>query len=165
MYKDDGSRGGDEHDLSGLFAHFERLAIELSTTRALDQAHAEEPGPVFYRGQLELTSVQPARPRLAVRRRKQPGVVETKAIADATAKTEAHPKEGGGGENPPTPGEITRTAGEITLRGPAKSPGHEEASQQTSITENPTGVSRAGVGGRFAAARVPHEHGRTHLFD
>ena len=167
MYKDDGSRGGDEHDLSGLFAQLERLAIELSTTRALDQAHTEEPEPVFYRGQLELTSVQPTRPRLAVRRRKQPGLVETKASADLTATTVAHPNQGGGGENAPTPlakmpppGRRNRRgpAGEITPRGPAKSPGHEETSQQTPITESPTNVPQTGLA---AASRPPGSRATT----
>jgi hypothetical protein len=98
MWKADGTRGGDEHDLSGLFAQLERLAIELGTQEALDQVRAEQPEPMYYLGQIQMASSPPERLRRAVRRRRRTGDVEANTATAAFTRNS-----GGGGENATTP--------------------------------------------------------------
>src|SRR5438105_1116156 len=45
-----GGRGADEHDLSGLFAALEALAMEEELQRASEQARERLPAPRYFRG-------------------------------------------------------------------------------------------------------------------
>jgi hypothetical protein len=165
MWKADGTRGGDEHDLSGLFAELERLAIELGTQEALDQVRAEQPEPMYYRGQIQMATTPPNRLRRAVRRRKRMGNDEANDEANTAADAFARNR-GGGGENAttplakmPPPGRRIRhhPAGENATTRPANSPAQSEVRSQRSEPEVLTEVTQTGL------APAPRAPGRRRL--
>jgi hypothetical protein len=129
QWKADGTRGGDEHDLSGLFAALERLAIEDQTKQALDEAQADLPEPRYYQGGLQAAPKTEKRATLRVRRR-------GKAAAVGTTRNPRHPAELPPGDIATTPpGDIATTRPAIspaTLL--ALSPAQSETGKQKTLT-------------------------------
>ena len=77
--REGGGRGADEHDLSGLFAALEELALEEELQRGSDQARDRLPAPRYFHG---LASV----PSLGTRAGRQRPRLETERVRPHESK-------------------------------------------------------------------------------
>ena len=143
---EDGGRGADEHDLSGLFAALERLAIEDRTQEAIDELQADLPEPQYDRSGLQLAASGEQRAMLAVRRRNK---------RQEHRREKGEPTSVSPGDIATTPpGNIATTRPAISPATPlALSPAQLKAGQQKPLTP-PTPQGAQGADGRQDGAVV-----------